>query len=93
MSCSNIGAVLFLDDDTVRTWHRLYQEDGIKWLAGFGYEGSGCYLDADQLAHLKTWIVETLPRTTRHVGARIEQEFSITYQSRSKLTGPVGKRS
>jgi len=38
MSCSDIGAVLFLDDDTVRTWYRLYKEEGILGLAGFGYE-------------------------------------------------------
>jgi len=34
---------------------------------------------------LKDWITDTLPRTTRHVGAWIEQEFGITYQSRSGL--------
>jgi hypothetical protein len=28
MSCSDVARVLFLDDDTIRTWHRLYQEDG-----------------------------------------------------------------
>ena len=26
MSCSDVGAALFLDDDTVRTWFRLYSE-------------------------------------------------------------------
>jgi hypothetical protein len=25
--------VLFLDDDTIRTWHRLYLEEGIEGLA------------------------------------------------------------
>jgi len=85
MSCSDIGAVLFLDEDTVRTWQRLYSEDGIKWLAGSGYEGRDGYLDADQQAQLKAWIVEALPRTTRHVGTWIKQEFSISYQSRSGL--------
>jgi hypothetical protein len=28
--------VLLIDDDTIRTWHRLYQEDGIDGLASFG---------------------------------------------------------
>ena len=27
MSCSDVGAALFLDDDTVRTWFRLYSEE------------------------------------------------------------------
>jgi len=85
MSCSDIGAVLFLDDDTVRTWFRLYREDRIEGLAGFGYEGSACQLSVEQRQRLKSWIAETLPHTTRHVGAWIEQEFGIVYQSRSGL--------
>ena len=30
MSCEVIAKVLFLDDDTIRAWRRLYQEDGIE---------------------------------------------------------------
>jgi len=44
MRCEAIAKVLFLDDDTIRTWHRLYREDGIEGLAGFGHEGSACGL-------------------------------------------------
>jgi transposase len=33
MSCEAVAQVLYLDDDTIRTWHRLYQEDGIEGLA------------------------------------------------------------
>ena len=32
MSCAAIAKVLLLDDDTIRTWHRLYEEDGIEGL-------------------------------------------------------------
>ena len=85
MSCSDIATVLFLDDDTVRTWFRLYGEDRIAGLAGFGYAGSSCQLSVAQQERLKSWIAETLPRTTRHVGAWIEREFGIVYQSRSGL--------
>ena len=49
MSCDVIAKVLFLDDDTVRTWYRLYQDEGIEGLAGFGFGGSACRLsDAQQ---------------------------------------------
>ena len=34
MSCAAIAKVLFLDDDTIRTWHRLYQDEGLDGLAG-----------------------------------------------------------
>ena len=85
MSCEAIAEVLFLDDDTIRTWHRRYQEEGIEGLASFGHEGSACRLSDAQQAKLKTWIAETLPRTTREVGAWIETECGITYESRSGL--------
>jgi len=39
MSCEAVAKVLYLDDDTIRTWHRLYREDGIEGLASSGYEG------------------------------------------------------
>jgi len=77
--------VLFVDDDTVRTWHRLYLEEGIEGLVGFGHEGSACRLSDAQQDKLKAWIAETLPRTTREVGAWIETECGITYESRSGL--------
>jgi transposase len=85
MSCEAIAKVLLLDDDTVRTWHRLYQDDGIEGLAGFGQEGSACRLSDEQQDMLKAWITETLPRTTRAVGAWIEAQCGITYDSRSGL--------
>jgi transposase len=85
MSYAAIAKVLFLDDDTIRTWHRLYEEDGIEGLASFGYEGSACRLSVEQQDKLTAWITETLPRTTREVGAWIEQECGIAYQGRSGL--------
>ncbi len=85
MSCAAVAKVLFLDNDTICTWRQLYQEDGIDGLAGFGHEGGICRLTADQQNKLKAWIGETLPRTTRQVGAWIERECGVDYQSRSGL--------
>ena len=86
MSCEAIAKVLLLDDDTIRTWYRLYEEDGIEGLAAsFGYEGSACRLSEAQQDKLKAWITDTLPRTTREVGAWIEKECGIEYQGRSGL--------
>ena len=85
MSCEAVAKVLFLDDDTIRTWHRLYEEEGIEGLASFGYEGSACRLSQAQQDKLKAWISETLPRTTREIGAWIEQECGVEYQGRSGL--------
>src|ERR1017187_2785136 len=85
MSCAAVAKVLFLDNDTIRTWYQLYLEDGIDGLAGFGHEGGICRLTVEQQGKLKAWIAETLPRTTRQVGAWIERECGIDYQSRSGL--------
>ena len=85
MSCEAIAKVLLLDDDTIRTWHRLYEEDGIEGLASFGHEGGACRLSEARQDKLKAWITETLPRTTREVGAWIEKECGIAYQGRSGL--------
>jgi transposase len=52
MSCEAIAQVLLIDDDTIRTWHRLYREDGIEGLASFGYEGCACRLTAEQRERL-----------------------------------------
>jgi transposase len=44
MSCSHVAQVLFLDDDTIRTWYRLYQQDGFDGLVSFGHDGRACRL-------------------------------------------------
>ena len=85
MSCQAVAKVLLLDDDTIRTWYRLYQEDGIEGLASFGYEGGACRLTAEQQDRLKAWIGATLPRTTREIGAWIWRECGIDYEGRSGL--------
>lgn len=84
-SCQRVATALLLDDDTVRSWHKLYLQDGIEGLAGFGYEGSACRLSAEQQDKLKSWIAETLPRSTRQIGAWIEREFEVAYEGRSGL--------
>lgn len=84
-SCEQVGQALLLDDDTIRTWHHLYAEEGIEGLAGFDYEGSACRLSLDQQDKLKAWIAEALPRSTREVGAWIETAFDVSYLGRSGL--------
>ncbi len=85
MTCEATARVLFVDDDTVRTWHQDYQENGIEGLANFGHEGGACRLSIEQQDELKSWIAATLPRTTREVGAWIARECDIDYQTRSGL--------
>jgi transposase len=84
-SSQAIAEVLLLDNDTIRLWYQLYQDDGIEGLTSFGHEGGTCRLTVTQQDKLKAWIAETLPRTTRAVGAWIAAECRIEYQTRSGL--------
>ena len=77
--------MLLLDDDTVRTCYRLYRQDGIGGLAGFSYAGSVCHLSAARQEKLKVWVGETLPRTTRQVGAWIEHASASSIRAGSGL--------
>src|SRR5438270_12646515 len=56
MSCAAVAKVLYLDDDTVRYWHKMYGEKGLDWLADFGYRGRACALTAMLPDDLKAWV-------------------------------------
>jgi hypothetical protein len=39
MRCPTVAKAVFLDDDTIRYWHKLYGEKELNWLADFGCKG------------------------------------------------------
>ncbi len=84
-SCEQAAAALFLDDDTIRRWHVLFFKDGLESLTCFESGGGASRLSKIQEAALKSWIAETLPRSTRQVRAYIKREFGVVYESRSRL--------
>jgi len=85
LSCEQVAKVLYLDDDTVRSWAKRYGEGGLTRLTRFESGGSASHLSSAQEETLKGWIAATLPRSTRQVGAYIEREFGVVYESRSGL--------
>jgi transposase len=85
MSYRQVAAVLLLDDETVRGWRQLFEAEGIDGLAGFHYAGRQAFLTPAQETELKAWVTQTLPRSTREVGAWIEASFGVSYASRSGL--------
>ncbi len=84
-SCQQVAHAFLLDDDTVRGWRKLFEQRGIEGLTSFDVGGSTSYLSAKQEDDLKAWVGATLPRSTRRVGAWIEQESGLVYESRSGL--------
>lgn len=91
MSCRDVARVLYVDDDTICEWRRLYEEDGFDGLLGTHYRGAQASLSAAQLETLRDWARETLPRSTRAVGAFIEATFGVRYESRSGLINLLGR--
>ena len=84
-SCQDVADALLLNDDTVRSWFKLFEQSGIEGLSRFDMGGSAGFLSTAQEEALKVFVSATLPRSTRQVGAWIEQEFGLVYESRSGL--------
>jgi transposase len=84
-SAREVADALLLDDDTIRGWHKLFEQRGVEGLTSFDVGGSTSYLTAKQEDDLKAWVGATLPRSTHQIGARIEKEFGLIYESRSGL--------
>lgn len=93
MSCVAVARVLFIDDDTVRTWRTAYEEKGFDSLLPFPWlnNGNECRLSTDQKEKLCAWVRDVCPPSTREIGAWIEQSFGVSYTSRSGLTLLMGR--
>jgi transposase len=72
-SCQEVAAALLLNNDTIRGWFKRFEQRGIEGLTSFDVGGSASFL-APQEDALKVFVSATLPRSTRQVGAWIEQE-------------------
>ena len=84
-NCQEVADALLLNDDTIRGWHKLFEQRGIEGLTSFDMGGSASFLSAAQEEALKAFVGTALPRSTRQVGAFIEQQFGLVYESRSGL--------
>jgi transposase len=76
---------LLLNDDTIRGWFKLFEQRGIEGLTSFDMGGSASFLSAAQEDALKVFVSAALPRSARQIGAWIEKEFGLVYESRSGL--------
>ena len=85
MSCQEVAKVLLFDDDTIRGWYDLFEQNGVEGLTSFDIGGGSSKLSVEQCEVLKAWVGATLPRSTRPVGAFIAKEFGLVYESRSGL--------
>ena len=84
-NCQQVAQALLLDDDTIRGWRKFFEQRGIEGITSFDVGGSASYLTVKQEDDLKAWVSAALPRSTRQIGAWIEKEFGLVYESRSGL--------
>ena len=93
MSYDQVASVLFIDDDTVRTWRKAYEQNGVDSLVLFPWSNNGrdSRLSADQQDKLVAWLREATPPTTRDVGAWIREHCNILYAGRSGLIALLGR--
>ena len=84
-SAQEVADALLMNDDTIRGWHKLFEQRGIEGLTSFDVGGSTSFLSAAQEDAVKAFVATTLPRSTREIGAFIERKFGLLYESRSGL--------
>ena len=78
-SCQDIADFLYLDDDTIRGWHKTYERDGWDVLAFDGWKGGQSRMMSAQEAALCTWLEERFCRSTVEIRSHIASEFGLEY--------------
>lgn len=79
MSCETVARVLYLDDDTVRSWHSRFVAGGIAALAAFGWKGSESKLSRHQEEELSAALSAGFFVSTAAVTGLIARRFGIAY--------------
>lgn len=81
-SCAEIAEFLYLDDDTIRTWHKHYMSGGFDKLETFDWKGGEPYLNEVQEDELIAFLDKNLHRDSNEIRAYIVREYN-KYFSRS----------
>src|ERR1700747_735109 len=84
-SAQQVADALLMNDDTIRDWHKLFEQRGIEGLTSFDMGGSAGFWSAGQKDALKDFVAPARPRSTRQIGAFTGRNFGLNSQSRSGL--------
>ena len=88
----DVAQVLYLDEETIRSWKRGFENDGLGSLELNVYSKRDGHLTANQEAELSTLFRERSPKTVGEVRAVIAKLFDVTYSKSGaiKLMGRLG---
>ena len=78
-SCVEIAQVLYLDDDTVRGWHKQYLSEGWDAVAYDGWKGGQSRLSVAQQVALCAWLEDRFCRSTVEIRAYVATQFDLNY--------------
>ena len=78
-SCVEIAQVLYLDDDTVRGWHKQYLSEGWDAVAYDGWKGGQSRMKQAQEVALCAWLQARFCRSTVEIRAHVAAECGLNY--------------
>lgn len=78
-SCARIAKFLYLDDDTIRGWHKTYLQNGWDALAFDGWKGGQSRMTQAQEAALCAWLEARFCRSTVEIKAHVAAECGLNY--------------
>ena len=92
LSPLDVARVFYLDEETIRSWKRSFEKDGLGSLDLNVYSKREGYLTADQEAALARLFCGMPPKTADEVRAVIDKLFDVTYSKSGaiKLMGRLG---
>lgn len=78
-SYERIAQALFLDDQTIRNYYGVYEENGIAGLSEFHYMGQSCRLSDSQLADLRLHLDAVTHLNVDSIVMHVQEEYGIKY--------------
>ena len=77
--CADSRSALFLDDDTVRDWHKQYLAQGWDAVAYDGWQGGQSAMTSTQEMQLCVWLEGRFCRSANEIQAHIAGAFKLHY--------------
>ena len=78
-SCIEVGEIILLDDDTIRTYRNAYLNQGAEALLSDNNNGTKAFLSSEQLDTLEKHLTQNVYVDSKGIVAWIEKEFRINY--------------
>lgn len=80
-SCMEVGKILLLDDDTVRTYRNTYLNHGASMLLSDNNKGTTSLLSSEQLKALEKQLSENVYRDSKGIVVWIHNQFGVRYSA------------